>query len=170
MSFVDCFLPYFKLQLITRLPSAPLLFQLLFTKSSHRYQLLAPPPFSSVLTAPHPLCCVFLLSSLFIIQLVWFLFVYLFFLGWESVCPGGYAGLSQGWLWEYRMGTWCSPLVCISQAGLEPASGGAGSLLFSQCNVLRRSFVQAGGSGCRSFDSSWCFFLPGVAPAFQQDF
>jgi hypothetical protein len=61
-------------------------------------------------------------------------------------------------------------LVCISQAGLEPASGGAGSLLFSQCNVLRRSFVQAGGSGCRSFDSSWCFFLPSVAPAFQQDF
>jgi hypothetical protein len=32
-------------------------------------------------------------------------------------------------------------LVCSSQAGLQPASGGAGALLFSQCNVAWRSFV-----------------------------
>jgi hypothetical protein len=49
-------------------------------------------------------------------------------------------------------------LICISQAGLEPASGDTGALLFSQCNVVWRSFVQAGGSGCWSFDASWCFF------------
>jgi hypothetical protein len=47
------------------------------------------------------------------------------------------------------------PLICssvglldVSQAGLDLASGSVGALLFSQCNVLRRSFVQAGGSGC----------------------
>jgi hypothetical protein len=45
----------------------------------------------------------------------------------------------------------------VSQAGLEPASGGVGALLFSQCNVAWRSFVRARGSGCQSFDSSWCF-------------
>jgi hypothetical protein len=27
-----------------------------------------------------------------------------------------------------------------------------------QCNMEWRSFVQAGGSGCLRFDSSWCFF------------
>jgi hypothetical protein len=49
-------------------------------------------------------------------------------------------------------------LVCISQAGLEPASDGMGALLVSQCNVVWRSFVQAGGLGCRGFGSSWWFF------------
>jgi hypothetical protein len=49
-------------------------------------------------------------------------------------------------------------LACISQAGLEPVSGGLGALLFSQCSVAWRSFVQPGGSGCCSFASSWSFF------------
>jgi hypothetical protein len=43
-------------------------FQSLFTESSRGDQILALPPFSSVLTAPCPLCCMFLFSSLFIIQ------------------------------------------------------------------------------------------------------
>jgi hypothetical protein len=29
---------------------------------------------------------------------------------WGSVCPGSYAGLSQGWLWEYHMPFICSPV------------------------------------------------------------
>jgi hypothetical protein len=45
----------------------------------------------------------------------------------------------------------------VSQAGLELASGNLGALLFSQCNVAWRSFLQPRGSGCQSFDSSWCF-------------
>jgi hypothetical protein len=49
-------------------------------------------------------------------------------------------------------------LVRISQAGLEPVSGGAGALLFSQCKVAWRSFVWARGTGCLSFASSWWFF------------
>jgi hypothetical protein len=90
-----------------------------------------------------------------------------------SVCPGGYAGLSQRKLWEYRVPLICSPfgLLYVSQAGLELASGGAGALLFSQCNMALRSFVWAGDSGCWSPDSSWCFFLlPSAAPASQQNF
>jgi hypothetical protein len=45
---------------------------------------------------------------------------------------------------------WCSPvgMLNVSQAGLELASGGMGTLLFSQCNMAWRSFVQAGGSQC----------------------
>jgi hypothetical protein len=48
-----------------------------------------------------PLCCVFLLSSLFSI---------LFLL--ESVCLGGCAALSQEWLWEYHMTLGAHLLVC----------------------------------------------------------
>jgi hypothetical protein len=56
--------------------------------------------------------------------------------------------------------------VCISQAGLELASGSAGALLFSQCNMVWRSFVQAGSSGFWSFVFIYLFFfLPSVAPA-----
>jgi hypothetical protein len=44
---------------------------------------------------PVPLCCVLVFSSLFIVQ---FFVLFIFLWCWESVCPGGYAGLSQGWL------------------------------------------------------------------------
>jgi hypothetical protein len=66
----------------------------------------------------------------------------------------------QGWLCEYRVILICSPvgLPDVSQASLEPVSGGMGALLFSQCKVAWRSFVWTGGSGCWSFDSFWCFF------------
>jgi hypothetical protein len=67
MSFVDCYLPYFRQWLITIPLLALLPFQLLFTKVC-RDQLLAPPPFFDVLSASHPLCCVLAFSSLFIVQ------------------------------------------------------------------------------------------------------
>jgi hypothetical protein len=62
------YLPYFRQQLITHPLLALLLFHSLFTESSSGDQLLAPPPFSGALRAPHPFCCMFLFSSLFIIQ------------------------------------------------------------------------------------------------------
>jgi hypothetical protein len=58
-------------------------------------------------------------------------------------------------------------LVCVSQAGLEQAFGGLGALLFSQCNVVWGSFMQAGVSLCQSIASSWWFF---PALLSQQDF
>jgi hypothetical protein len=75
-----------------------------------------------------------------------------------SVCPGGYTGLYQGWLWKYHMVLICSPV------GLHLLSRfGAGiwwhrSLLVSHCNVTWRNPVWARGSGCQSFDSSLWFF------------
>jgi hypothetical protein len=76
MSFVDLYLPCFRQWLITHLLSALLPFQPLFTESYCRNQLLAPPPFSSALTAPRPLCCVLVFSSLFIVQLFCFVLFY----------------------------------------------------------------------------------------------
>jgi hypothetical protein len=49
-------------------------------------------------------------------------------------------------------------LVCVCQGSLEPASGGMGVLLVPQCNMVWRSFVRAGGLGCRSFSYSWWYF------------
>jgi hypothetical protein len=81
-----------------------------------------------------------LYSSLFIIQ-------YFFFRA-EVSLPRGYAGLSRGTCGNTACCLFVHLLVCISQAGVEPASGNAGALLFSQCNVAWRSFVWLEGSGC----------------------
>jgi hypothetical protein len=128
MIFVDHHMPYFRQHLITHPLSACLPFQCLFTVSLQGDQLLVPPPFSAALRALQPLCCMFFFSSLFIIQ------IFLLFFSQASVSLSrGYAGLSQGWLWEY-----CVPLICLPvglldvfQAGLVPTSGGTGVLLFS---------------------------------------
>jgi hypothetical protein len=157
MNFVDCYLPYFRQWLITSMLSTLLPFQSMFTETLPRDQLLPPPSFSSVLTAHHPLCCVLVFSSLFIVQ---FFLLCFFFLH-----EGGIS-LPRGLCWfipEVAGGipcdTWCSPvdLPNVTQAGLEPASDDMGTLLFSQCNVACRSFPWTRGSGCQSFDSSWCF-------------
>jgi hypothetical protein len=86
MSFVDCYLPYFRQWLITCPLTALLPFQPLFTESSLGDQLLAPPPFSCALSEfVPPLLCA---SFQFVVYYSGF-----FFAG-VSVCPGGYASLS----------------------------------------------------------------------------
>jgi hypothetical protein len=52
MSFVDHYMPYFRQWLITCPPLALLSW---YTERSHGDQLVAPPPFSSALIAPHSL-------------------------------------------------------------------------------------------------------------------
>jgi hypothetical protein len=127
MSFVDRYLPYFRQQLITYPLSALLSFQSLFTESSCRDQLLASPPFSSAPRAP-PLCCMFLFSSLFIIQF--------FLMGKGQSVQGPMLAYPRGSCGNTTYCLFAHLLVCISQAGLEPASGGTGALLFSQCNAV----------------------------------
>jgi hypothetical protein len=46
---------------------------------------------------PCPLCYMSFLLLLLIIQF------FSFFPGWRSFCPGGYADLAQGCLWEYHV-------------------------------------------------------------------
>jgi hypothetical protein len=52
---------------------------------------------SSALRAPRPLCYMSFLLLLLIIQF------FSFIPGWGPVCPGGYADLAQGCLWEYNV-------------------------------------------------------------------
>jgi hypothetical protein len=90
---VDHYLPYFRKRLVTSLLSALLPFQPLFSESLQGDQLLAPPPFSGALTIPHPLCCVLVFSSLFIVVL--FCFVY-----------GAEGQSAQGAMLVYPRGGW----------------------------------------------------------------
>jgi hypothetical protein len=89
-----------------------------------------PFPQSLALSVPHPLSCLLLSFS--------------FFPGWRSVCPGDYAALAQGCLWEYR-GTAKLTLSVSSQAIWVRATGGPGALLISLFNVKWRCSAPAGG-------------------------
>jgi hypothetical protein len=103
----------------------PLPFQPLFTESSCGDQLLAPNPFSSVLSATPPLCCVLVFSSLFVFSCC----VCVCVCGSGVSLPRVYAGLSQEWLGEYCMTLGAHPfgLPNVFQTGLELASGGGRS-------------------------------------------
>jgi hypothetical protein len=115
--------------------------------------IASPPPLA--LRAPLPLCYVSFLLLLFIIQFGFFSF----FPGWVSVCPGGYADLAQGCLWEYHV-----PLSSPGGLHLPKWSG-------SWCLVaLKPSWflhlTWSGDAMCglgvwrsQSFASSWWFFL-----------
>jgi hypothetical protein len=67
-----------------------------------------------------------------------------FFLGWRSVCPGGYAALAQACLWEYR-----STAKLTWSASSQPiwvwATGSPGALLVSPFNVKWRFSAPCGG-------------------------
>jgi hypothetical protein len=113
----------------------------LFTESLHGDQQLVVPAPSTVCLSS--VCCL----------------LFGFFCWRGSVCQGGYAGLSQGWLVEYRVTlgahllVWqVSPKQVWSQQPEVVAAH-----LFSQCNMAWRSFLWTGGSGCQNFDSPWCF-------------
>jgi hypothetical protein len=128
------------------------LFQSLFTESLCGDQLLAPPAFSSVLRAPCPLLRI---PFQF---LVYYSIGFPFFLRGRESVQGAMLVYPRRICGNTACHLFAHLLVWISQAGLEPASGDVGPLLFSQCNVVWRSFAQAGGSGCQSFDFSWWFF------------
>jgi hypothetical protein len=64
-----------------------------------------PLPCSSELRAPHLLCNMSLLFLLLITQ-------FLLFPVWGSICPRGYADLTQGCLWKYRIPL-SSPCLCL---------------------------------------------------------
>jgi hypothetical protein len=70
-----------------------------------------PSLFFGVQGSPPSLLCVF-------IVLIAYYSVSLFFPEWGSVCPGGYADLAQGCLWEYRV-----PLSSLCDSRLPKPSG-----------------------------------------------
>jgi hypothetical protein len=115
----------------------------LFVYSSGRDSI----PCSSELSVPHPLSRVSLLFLLLISQFL------SFFPGWKSVCPGGYADLAQGCLWEYR-GTAKLTLSMSSQAIWAQETGGPGALLVSLFHVKWRFSAP---TGCVE-GSKFCLF------------
>jgi hypothetical protein len=149
----------------------PVLFQgvaHLFTERSCRGQLLALPLFSGVLSAFSPLLlCVsfqFLVyCSVFVVVVLW---------GRGSVCPGGYAGLPQWWLGEYRAMIGVHLLVCR----MSPKQ------VWSRCLVAWEPFCFLSVTWCGEASHGLgvqgvevlillgALFLPSVAPASQQDF
>jgi hypothetical protein len=143
MSFVDCYLPYFRQQLVIYPLSALQPFQSLFTGISCGEQLLALPPFSGVLRAPIP-------SAVCFFSVLCLLFSFVLFCFFCGMC----VSLSRGLWWfipgvAVRIWRVAYLLTCWTafKAGLEPVSFSTGALLFSQFNVEWRSFVQAGDSG-----------------------
>jgi hypothetical protein len=78
-----------------------------------------------------------------LIVLIAYYSVSLFFPGWRSVCPGGYAALAQACLWGYH-GTAKLTWSTSSQAVWVLATGGTGALLVSPFNVRWRFSALAG--------------------------
>jgi hypothetical protein len=98
------------------------------------------------------------------------LFRFSFLSGWGSVCPGGYADLAQGCLWEYHV-----PLSSPCGPHLPKPSGrgrlaGLGALLVSPFNVKWRCYVQAGGVEGSKFCLFWVVFpvrcISSISPRF----
>jgi hypothetical protein len=87
------------------------------------------------------------------------LFSFSFFPGWGSVCPGGYADLAQGCLWEYCMALSSSCGLCL------PKQSGSWHLVVQEPSWFLH--LSWGGNGMhrlvvwssQSFASSWWFFL-----------
>jgi hypothetical protein len=84
----------------------------------------------------------------------------------------GFAGLSQGWLWEYCMtivahllGFWMSPKQVWSQCLAAPELSCFLSVMWYG-EALYRLRIQ----GVKVLILLGAFFLPSMAPASQQDF
>jgi hypothetical protein len=75
-------------------------------------------------------------------------FLFIFFQGGGLLdCPGGYAGLSQGWLWGYHMPLICSPVGLHLPSRLGAVIWRHGSLLVFPNIMVCGSYVLARGLG-----------------------
>jgi hypothetical protein len=119
----------------------------------------------SALRAPCPLCY---MSFLLLLLIIHFFF---FFPCWGLVCPGGYADLAQGCLWEYHM-------LLSSPCDLHlPKPSGCGCLVavwepswFLHLVWSRDAMRKLEVWRSQSFASSRWLCLQGVSPASLQDF
>jgi hypothetical protein len=95
-----------------------------------------------------------------------------FLAGQGSVCPGAYAGSSQGWLWEYRVPLICSPvgLQNVSQAGLSWHLATWKPSCFFSVTWHGETLFGLRVWGVEVLILLGAFFLPSVAPASQQNF
>jgi hypothetical protein len=125
MNFVDCCLPYFRQHLITHPVSGLLPFQSLSTESLSGDELLVPPPFSGALRSPCP-------SAMCSFSVLCLLFTFFLQGGGQSV---------QGTMVVYPRGTVGIPHASYLLICWLHLPSRFGTLLFSQCNMMWRSFV-----------------------------
>jgi hypothetical protein len=93
-----------------------------------------------------------------------------FSMGWGSVCPGGYAVYPSSGCGNTECPLFVYLLVCISQAGLELASGGMGALLFLSVTWYGEALYRLEVQGVTVLIIFGALFLPSVALVSQQDF
>jgi hypothetical protein len=146
MSFVDWYLPCFRQWLITHPLLALLLSNHLFTNVCMEISSLPLPPYVVHLQSSSPLCCLQVFRG-------FFLWGGQFVKGAMLIYPRGGWGSTAWCLALTCLVCWMSPRQFWSQHPVMVVS----ALLFSQCNVMWRSFLWSGGSGCWCFDSPWCF-------------
>jgi hypothetical protein len=121
-----------------------------------------PLPHSPELMAPHPLCYV----PFFFQLLIYYSVFFSFFPEWRSVCPVGYADLSQGVPHSGYL------LTCWS---VSPKQVRSWHLVMKEISWFLRlmwfgdAMSRLGVWRCQNFASSWWFFLPGVFPASLQE-
>jgi hypothetical protein len=111
-----------------------------------------PLPPSLALRAPCPPCYMSFLL-LFIIQF------FSFFPGWESVCPGGYADLAQGCLWEYHVLVSLPCGLCLPKLSGSWHLAAWGPSWFLHLTWSGHVMHGLGVWRSQSFASSWWFFL-----------
>jgi hypothetical protein len=163
MSFVDCYLPYFRQHLFTCRLSALLPFQSLFTESLHGDKLLAPPLFSDALEHPA-------LSAVCLFQFLAYYSVLFFLWGGGQSAQGVVLFYLRSSCGNTACNLFTQLLVCITQAGLELVSGGTGALLFFSVMWRGEALYRLGVQGVIVSILLGGFFLPSVAPASQQNF
>jgi hypothetical protein len=139
---------------------------------SSLYLLKVPVEISSLPLLPLPAClhhpalsaaCSFAVPGLLFSFSLW---------GGVSVCPWGYAGLPQGWLWEYHvllvahlLVCWMSPKQVWSLCLLvwEPSC-------FLSVTWCGEALYGLGVQGFKVLIHLGAFYLPSVASVSQQDF
>jgi hypothetical protein len=96
---------------------------------------------------------------LVLIVLIAYYSVSLFFPGWGSICPGGYAALAHGCLWEYQilLSSFCVPHL-PKPSGCWCLVVARGALLVSLFSMKWRCSAHAGGVEGSKFCLFWVIF------------
>jgi hypothetical protein len=160
MSFVDWSLFYFRQWLITH-PSVFPVF--VYWKFSWRSASCPSPLLQCAYSTPSPSAVFSFAVPCFLFQFFGFFFFFFCRVGGQSA-QWAILVYSRGGCGNTAWHLFAHLLVCVSQAGLELASGGVGAFLFSECNVCGEALCGLGVQGVRVLILLGVFFLPSVAP------
>jgi hypothetical protein len=166
MSFVNCYLPYFRQWLITHPLLALLSSSLCLLKVCVETSSLSLP--ASLVGLQHPAALLHVPFQFLVYSSV---FVCVYVCGGDSVCPGGYAGLYQSGLWEYCVMFGAHLFVCwMSPKQVWSWHLVVGPSCFVSVMWCGEALCGLGVQGVKVLILFCALFLPSVSPASQQDF